>query len=82
MLLKYPVSNPPSRHQLETLPRELYEEWSHRIGLGGSSIRLSPGLMATTLHNMHRRGGDYDLKAITDYYEKLQHLIYMLDEDE
>jgi hypothetical protein len=73
MLIKYPISNPPTDGQLAALPPELYNEWLTSLGLDSVSTLFQPGFMYRTLNSLHKTGND-------DAYEKLLHLIYMLDE--
>ena len=75
MLIKYPVSNPPSLNQIQTLPRELYNEWLSRMGFNDVTQRLPLDVLVKVIDRLHGQG-NYSA------YEKLFHLIYMLDENE
>ena len=79
MLIKYPISKPPTKYQLDSLPAEIYEEWIRRLGFEFTSIGIGifrRELMITYM----QRTFDSDPKAFEDCYNKLIHLIYMLDE--
>ena len=70
--LRYPISMPPTRAQLEALPRDLYNQWVHEV-ISGNTSDLTPELIAEVLG----RSQNDDIRNVV---ERLRCLVYGLDE--
>lgn len=80
MLIRYPVSYPPSLHQIESLPQEVYDEWlkdlSYKHGLLLSSIITgSREFTHTIIERMYEKD-----PSNKDLIDALVRVIYNLDE--
>lgn len=71
--IRYPISMPPTRAQLEALPYDIFIQWLEECGMGNRSQHPSPGLMAEVLHKC-------DADSVRPTIERLQCIIYGLDE--
>ena len=72
--LRYPISMPPTRAQLEALPHDVYTQWltEMRCEYSGKNFP-EPFLIAEVLHKC-------DQDSVRPMVERLQCIVYGLDE--
>jgi len=87
MTLKYPISTPPTREQLEAIPSEAFVTWVLEIGykVGGKLPSFTPNTpkqVANTFKEFYEKvkGCEKSTKALDDHLQKLKDRIYNLDE--
>jgi hypothetical protein len=74
MMIKYPISMPPTREELGALPHVIFKQWMSEI-IGDE---LSERLSTDTVADIMKKTGIEDIR---DSVDRLRCIIYCLDEE-
>ena len=83
MTLKYPISTPPTREQLDALPQIVFDKWAIKLKFS-SGDPLTPHTVFYVFNTLYNDGmfSEKNAKQMRLFIKKLNEIIYNLDEVE
>lgn len=74
--LKYPISDPPTREELQALPKEIFEEWCQHIIVHQANYVITVDFVASVLQTHLKNDFLYPFEL-----QRLKRLIYEYESD-